>query len=96
MEMVWTIIEIVLQWLYVIRKRQFRQKNIFKLLFFMLLVLCVSTIIHMSMKFFVRDISWENFVNILAIIFFTISIFDLLNMETNKDAFIENLLVIVI
>ena len=72
MEMVWTIIEIVLQWLYVIRKRQFRQKNIFKLLFFMLLVLCVSTIIHMSMKFFVRDISWENFVNILAIIFFTI------------------------
>ena len=33
MEMVWTIIEIVLQWLYVIRKRQFRQKNIFKLLF---------------------------------------------------------------
>ena len=93
MEMVWTIIEIVLQWLYVIRKRQFRQKNIFKLLFFMLLVLCVSTIIHMSMKFFVRDISWENFVNILAIIFFTISIFDLLNMETNKDAFIENLLV---
>lgn len=34
MEMVWTIIEIVLQWLYVIRKRQFRQKNIFKLLFF--------------------------------------------------------------
>ena len=93
MEMVWTIIEIVLQWLYVIRKRQFRQKNIFKLLFFMILVLCVSTIIHMSMKFFVRDISWENFVNILAIIFFTISIFDLLNMETNKDAFIENLLV---